>query len=108
MALVKRVESTAKFMIESSQLRGPDLVVFLQEPEGFPHNLARRVIAAGLHFGVDELLQFGCKGNVHEETPSQYASFINEDCQSLSSSIIRPVGGQACRKQCGSSERTAL
>ena len=69
----------AEFMVELRKLASPRLVVFLQEPERFADNLARGVVAARFHLGANELLQFGCEGNIHVY---QY-SFNAEDCQCL-------------------------
>ena len=49
-------EPMSEFLVELGKLRCSGLVVFLQEPQGFPDNFTGGVVAAGLHFGGHELL----------------------------------------------------
>jgi hypothetical protein len=77
LATVESIQAAAKFLIELRKLGSLGLIVFLQEPESFPDNLARRVVAAGFHLGADELLQFGCKGDIHAYTLASVAKIVN-------------------------------
>src|SRR5215469_14612501 len=67
---VERIQAATQFLIELRKLGSPCVVVFFQEPQGFPDNLACGVVAAGFYFGADELLQFGRKGNIHYKNSS--------------------------------------
>jgi hypothetical protein len=40
LAAVQSVETTVEFGLELDQLDGPDLLMFFEEPEGFPNHLA--------------------------------------------------------------------
>jgi hypothetical protein len=40
LAAVQSVETTVEFGLELGQLDGPDLLMFFEEPEGFPNHLA--------------------------------------------------------------------
>jgi len=48
-----------EFPVELGQLGSPSRVVLFQKPQRFPDDLARRVVAARIHFGADEFSSSG-------------------------------------------------
>src|SRR5260370_16093258 len=65
LAAIEGGETAAELLVEFPQLDGTRGIVFFQKPQRFPYDLARRVVAAGFHFGTDEFFQFRREGNVH-------------------------------------------
>ena len=71
LAAVERIQPAAKFLIEFGELGGAGLIVLFEEPERLSDDFASRIIAAGIHLGADEFLQFGSEGNIHGRSSFQ-------------------------------------
>ena len=65
-------QGSAELRIVLCKVSGSCAVTILKEPQGFSYHLARRIVAAGLHFGANEFLLFGRKGNVHGKNSQVY------------------------------------
>jgi len=64
-AMVKRVQTTAEFLVEPGKLDRTRLVMLFKQPERFPDHFACGVVAARFHFGAHEFLKLGSKRNMN-------------------------------------------